>query len=451
MVRTSSSALAPSALLFTGTRFKKSSRCAGIALLFTLGGAYVHATPVPATPLTLDEATRLAQERSQQLPAYQASAQAARELAVAAGQRPDPVIQVGINNLPINGPDRFSVVNDFMTMRSVSVMQEFTRQSKLDARANRFEREAQVAEANRELARVDLERDTALAWFDRHFAERTCAVLVAERDEANLEVVAAEAAYRGARGSQADVFAARGAVALIEDRLEQAERDVATATTQLSRWVGASGTRPLAAPPPVDTVRLRPQDLEGQLSHHPEIAAMRMQEAAAQAEADVARTEKKTDFSVQLMYSQRGPSYSNLISLNVSFPVQWDQENRQDRELAAKLATVEQMRAEREEATRTHVEEATAMLEQWQADRKRMEHYDESVLPLASERTNAALAAYRGGTGPLAAVLDARRAEIDARLDRLRIEAEAARLWVQINSLVAGHQRMPESLQEEQP
>jgi outer membrane protein TolC len=43
-----------------------------------------------------------------------------------------------------------------------------------------------------------------------------------------------------------------------------------------------------------------------------------------------------------------------------------------------------------------------------------------SLLPLATERTRAAIAAYRGNAGTLTAVLDARRAEIDTRVERLR-------------------------------
>ena len=439
MVRTSPSAPALVALHFTGTKAKKPSARAALALLLGLGGASVHAAPGNAAALTLGEAIRLAEQRSQQLPAYEASAQAARDMAVAAGQRPDPTVTLGVNNLPINGPERFSVTQDFMTMRSVSVMQQFTRQSKLEARSNRYEREAQAAEADRQLARTNLERDTSIAWLDRYFAEQSRAFLIAERYEAKLQVQAAEAAYRGARGSQADVFAARTAVAQIEDRIEQAQQQVTSAKTQLSRWVGASANEPLAAPPATDVVLLHRHDLKAELSHHPEIAAMLRQEAVAQAAVDEARAEKKPDFSAELMYSQRGPGYSNLVSFNVSFPLEWDQTDRQDRELAAKLAAVEQMRDERQEATRAHVAEAETMLQEWDADRKRLQRYDESLLPLATERTQAALAAYRGGAGPLEAVLDARRAEVDAHLDRLRLQAEAARLWAQLNALASGH------------
>ena len=406
-----------------------------LASLWGIGALHAH-----AAPLTLDDALRLAQERSRQLPAQQASAAAAREMAIAAGRRPDPTLKAGINNLPINGPDRFSLTRDFMTMRSIGVMQEFTREGKLRARTARFEREAEVAEAGRELALANLQRDTAVAWLDRHYQERMRDVLVSQRDEARLQIDAADAAYRAGKGSQADVFAARSGVALIEDRLSLVERQIATATTQLVRWVGTQAADALAAPPPLDSVRLKAEDLESQLAHHPQIEVLARQQAMAQADVDVAQASKKPDVSVELMYNQRGPAYSNMVSLNLSVPLQWDQTNRQDREVAAKLAVVEQVRAEREEATRMHVAEALAMLQEWRSDRDRLARYDTSLLPLATERTRASLAAYRGASGPLTAVLEARRGEIETRTERLRLEMDAARLWAQLNYLMPiGH------------
>ena len=58
------------------------------------------------------------------------------------------------------------------------------------------------------------------------------------------------------------------------------------------------------------------------------------------------------------------------------------------------------------------------------------------LIPLAAERTRAALAAYRGGGGTLAAVLEARRMEIDTRMERLRLEMETAALWAQLEYLI---------------
>lgn len=396
-------------------------------------------TAVPlwaAESLSLPQAQRLAAARSQQLVAQAAATTAAREMAVSAGQLPDAVLKLGVSNLPVDGPDQFSLTRDFMTMRSVGVMQEITRSDKRQARSARFEREAETAEAGRRVALASLQRETAIAWLDRFYQERMRDLLLTQRDEAKLQIEAADAAYRGGRGSQADLFAARSAVAQLEDRLAQAERQIETATTQLARWVGAEAAKPLGTPPALDTVSLHSGNLESQLVHQPEIEVLMRKEATAQADVEVAQENKKSDISVELMYSQRGPAFSNMVSLNMSIPLQWDQKNRQNRELGARLAWLEQVRAEREEGTRMQVAQTLAMLQEWRSNRERLGRYDASLLPLTLEQTRAAFAAYRGATGPLTAVLEARRGEIDMRMERLRLEMDTARLWAQINYLI---------------
>jgi len=386
--------------------------------------------------LTIDEALELAMERSQQLVAEDAAASAAREMAVAAAQASDPTLTAGINNLPINGPDAFSLTRDFMTMRSIGLMRELTRGDKRDARAARFVREAEAAEAGRSLALANLQRETAMTWLDRYYRERTRDVLATQRDQAALQIEAADLAYRSGLGAQSDVFAARASVVEIEDRIAATQRDIDVAIVRLARWVGPAADRPLGSLPPMNAVSLSAADLDAQLVHHPQIALLLKQEEIARAEAEIARTQKRSDWTIEVMYSQRGPEFSNMMSLNVSKPLQWRERNRQDRELAARLAMAEQMRAEREEETREHIADARALLQAWQADRARLGRYTGSLIPLATERTVAATTAYRGGRGTLTAVLDARVAEIDARIEALELEMEIAALWAEINYLI---------------
>lgn len=393
----------------------------------------------------LDRALQLAESRSRQLTAQDAAATASREMGLAAGQLPDPTLKFGVNNLPINGEDRFSLTQDFMTMRSVGVMQEITRSDKLKVRSARFNREAEAAEASRAVALANLRRDTAMAWLDRYYQERMLDVLRTQRTEAGLQIEAADAAYRGGRGTQADVFAARSMVAQIDDRIRQTEKQIGTAKIRLARWVGDDAAQALDTPPSLQSVHLDLSSLDSQLAHHPEIALMTKQEQVARADADIAQSNKRADWSVELMYSQRGPAYSNMVSVNVSVPLQWDQKNRQDRELSAKLAIAEQMRAQREEATREHVADTRMWLQEWQSNRERLAQYDSALIPLAAERTRAAIAAYRGGSGPLTVVLEARRMAIDTQMDRLRLEMEAAALWAQLEYLIpAEHQTTTE-------
>ncbi|MBA4742774.1 MAG: TolC family protein, partial [Azoarcus sp.] len=161
-----------------------------------------------ARPLSLAAALSLAEARSYALSAQDHAASAARDLAVEAGRLPDPVLRMSLDNVPIDGPMRFSLSEDFMTMQSVGITQTLTGADKRAARSARFEREADAAYDERVRALTALRQATAWAWFERHFAQDRLGLLQRRADEARLQVEAAEAAYRGTRGAQADVFLA---------------------------------------------------------------------------------------------------------------------------------------------------------------------------------------------------------------------------------------------------
>jgi outer membrane protein TolC len=421
-----------------------------LVLAFVAGASAFPATSYGvAAPLTLAEAQRRAVERSRQTLAQDSAAAASHDMAIAAGRLPDPVLKFGVDNLPVNGPDPFSMTGDFMTMRRVGIMQEFTRGEKRQLRAQRFEREAEKFLAGKAATVAMIQRETAMAWLDRHYAEALADVVAQQIGEAKLEVLAAEGAYRAGRGSQADVISAHGAVLALEDQASEFDRRIRTAKTALARWIGSEAAdAQLAGKPAIDAIRLDTDSLDTELAHHPQIAVLRKQEEIATAEARIAQADKKADWSLEVMYSQRGPTYSNMVSIEVSIPLQWDQENRQDRELASKLAMAEQVKAEREEVLRAHIAEVYAMVVEWENGRERLARYEREIIPLAKERTRAALAAYKGGKTAITELLAGRRDEIEARIRALRIELEVARLWAQLSFLrpddeVVAHRSIP--------
>ncbi|QRX81658.1 TolC family protein [Glaciimonas sp. PAMC28666] len=381
------------------------------------------------------EAQRRAVEHSRRLIAQDFSIASARDMAVAANQLPDPVLKVGIDNLPVTGRDRGSLNSDFMTMRRVGVMQEMTRSDKRQLRAERFELEAQKTIAEKCVTISAIERDTALAWLDRYYADAMAAVVAEQGEQARLEIQSAEGAYRAGRGSQADVFSARSALATFDDRASELQRRVRNANTMLTRWIGPVGNLSLAAKPATDIIRLDPATLDSQLGHHPQIAVLTKQVEVAETEAELAKANEKADWSVDLAFQQRGAAYSNMVSIGVSIPLQWDRKNRQDRELSSKLALVEQARDEREETLRAHIAETRSMIDEWQNDRERYGRYERELIPLANQRTGAAITAYRGGKASLVDVLAARRNDIDVRLQALQLATDTDRLWAQLNFL----------------
>jgi outer membrane protein TolC len=72
----------------------------------------------------------------------------------------------------------------------------------------------------------------------------------------------------------------------------------------------------------------------------------------------------------------------------------------------------------------------------------RIGRFEELLLPLARQRVSAVLAAYRGGRGELGMVLEARRAEAEARLASVQVQLERARAWAKLNFLLP-HEGQP--------
>lgn len=121
-------------------------RALGTALLAaSLSGWTAAQTTNSPPPLSLQAALRAAEVRSQTLKSQDAAARSARELAVAAGRLPDPMLRLSIDNLPTDGAKSFSLTEDFMTQRSVGLTQTLTREDKRRARSARFEREGDAA------------------------------------------------------------------------------------------------------------------------------------------------------------------------------------------------------------------------------------------------------------------------------------------------------------------
>lgn len=388
-----------------------------------------------AQPLSLPEAQRRAQERSRQLDAHDASVASSREMAHAAGQLPDPVLKLGVDNVPADGADRFSLTRDFMTMRRIGVMQEVTGSDKRSLRRERFEREAERSLAEREATAAAIQRDTALAWLDRYYLEAMATTTEDFLRASSAEVESADNAYRAGRGTQAEVFAARTALALAQDRRSEIGRRLRAAQVELARRTGGEGTQPLAQLPDMRDVRIAEEFLETHLGAHPDIVALDRQAEVAATDARLAAAARTPDWTWEAAFQVRGSAYSNMFSIGVSVPLPWDRANRQDREVASKLATVEEVRAKRDEMLRAHVAEVVAMLDEWRVGRERQARYRQEILPFSSERTTASLAAYAGGRSSLNDVLAARRAEFDMRLQALQLDLDVARTWARIKFL----------------
>lgn len=407
-----------------------------LRLASTLGIAMALVAPLRAAPaLSIEEAAALATARASDAENTHGAIEAAVQMAVSAGQLPDPILKVGLNNVPADGPDKGSLSRDFMTMRSISVMQEFTRGDKRRARTARYEAEAASADAQRMVGVTNVQRNAAAAWIDRWYAEQAAILLGHHSHPLSLTLEAANAAYRGGRGTRADVLAAQLEVQKLRDRESENQAALDAANVNLSRWIGADASRPLGERPDLKVPQLAEQLMRTRYEGVPEIAAAQRDVTLAESEVRVADASRKPDVTVELMYSQRGSAYSNMASVNVSVPLPWDRANRQDRDVAARMAQADAARARAEIVQRNTDALVGTRMAELRRNLERLRRYDDATLPLANAQADAALTAYRANAGSLLAVAEANHRAIDAALERLALEQRTARIWAELTFL----------------
>src|SRR5258708_37529079 len=120
--------------------FVFSGRCGRRLACVCILGLAVAAPLVTAAgtdPLPLAEALKIGEKVSPRLAAQGAALAAATELVPRASELPDPKLRVGVDNLPVNGADRYRYDSDFMTMRKIGVMQDFPNADKRRLRRER--------------------------------------------------------------------------------------------------------------------------------------------------------------------------------------------------------------------------------------------------------------------------------------------------------------------------
>jgi cobalt-zinc-cadmium efflux system outer membrane protein len=408
-----------------------------LLLLLLLGASPLSVCA--AEPLSLEAAVERALAVAPQVGARTASFEAMQALAVSAGRLPDPELVVGVDNLPVNGPDAYSTTRDFMTMRKVGVMQEFPAAAKRRLQRQLATAEVSVAEAELLESRLAIARDVAQAWIRRATAESSLDELRAIQPNLELQAVAARAAVSAGRSSTAEALAAEAAAAQLHARLLRMQSEASQASFELARWIDTDAARPLGPMPSLDELPTPPAALLASVGEHGSLLAYQSQIDAARLDVDLARAQRRPDWSTELAFAKRGPDFSDMVSLEFRIGLPLFTKNRQDPKVSAKHAELRRIEAERDAELRMHTAEIQQMLTEWRQLGEQVGQYERELLPLSRERSRAALASYRAGRGDLRLALDAHQQEIEFVVEHAQLLNERGRAWAFLRYLGREH------------
>ena len=120
-----------------------------------------------AQELSMEEVVARALDDAPQVVARAEAADSMRSLATSAGRLPDPELSLGVDNLPIEGPEAWSTTADFMTMRTFGVMQAFPGRGKRRLGHERAAADTALADAELSATRLQVARESDCADADR--------------------------------------------------------------------------------------------------------------------------------------------------------------------------------------------------------------------------------------------------------------------------------------------
>jgi cobalt-zinc-cadmium efflux system outer membrane protein len=380
---------------------------------------------VEAAPLSIESALRLAVQRSEAARAGRSGVLSATEASRAASQLPDPVLRVGVDNLPVTGADRFSTTRDAMTMKRIGISQEWVPAAKRAARQAAAEAAIEREAVQVRMAMADTRLQTALAYLDALYAGETLKLTTLMEQHAHEELEAARARLASATGSSQEVLSLTGAKGRSEDESAEIRQQQSAARLALQRWIGV-------VPDELAPVQVAPVPTqEAYVDGHPDVAALQRELEVAKQAATVAGTNRRSNWTWEVAYGQR-TGYSDMVSFGVSIPLPIAPGDRQDRETAAKLALVEKAEADLAEAKRGAVAEYQTLSSDAQRLQQRTERYRSGVLIAAEQRTAAAQAAYRSNQGGLATLFEARHAEVEAQRRLLGFQRDLAKVQARL-------------------
>lgn len=390
-----------------------------------LAAALLPATWAVAAPLSLDQAIDLAVQRSQLTRSAQAGAVGAAEMAKASGQQPDPMLNIGVDNLPATGANRFSTAAEDMTMKRIGLSQEWVSADKRAARVAAASALARRESAMELVAAAEARLQTAVAYLDAYFAGEALRLTSVNERHAREELEAAKGRLATVSGSSAEVLGLTGALGAAEDESADVRQQRSAAGVALQRWTGAPADELV---PPHQAVIPTEDDF---VARHPTVVAKQRDLDVARQEVEVTRLNRKPNWTYEVSYGQR-QGRPDLVSIGVSIPLTVAPAARQDRETAAKLAMVEKAEAELAEAQRVAAADYATLSSAAMRLQERIDRYRSSILTPLRQRTETTLSGYRSNQASLVMLFEARHAEVEARRKLLNLQRDLAKAQAQL-------------------
>ncbi|MFV0478713.1 MAG: TolC family protein [Parahaliea sp.] len=409
----------------------------------------VSSTTVAAT-VNIRQAIALAVQQDPWLSGSQLRQQAFAASGVAAAELPDPVISLGMANLPL---DTFDFDQEGMSQFKIGISQAIPRGQSRALKQQRFAILGEQQLNLRAERRAQLALSVSELWLDAWQAQQSMHLIGQDRVLFVDLAEVAQSSYASAFGQtrQNDVIRAQLELTRLDDRLTQLRQQRDTALGALLQWLGDTVEISTGEP----DMRLLAEEglradgtidinwLSQLLRRHPSVLGLDQSIAVSEVEVDLARQKYKPQWGVNAGYGYRqdapdGMERPDFLSVGVSFDLPLFTGLRQDQQLRAASARAGAGRTDKALALRRLRAGFEGQYQRLLQLVQRQRLYSERLLAQLHDQAEIALSAYTSDEGDFAEVVRARIDELNARVEVVAIRAERQRSIARLNYYLAG-------------
>jgi cobalt-zinc-cadmium efflux system outer membrane protein len=394
-------------------------------------GADAEAKQAPAPALSLTAALQQTATHNPALNAAGYGGRAAEALAAQAALRPNPTLDVMLENFA--GTGRRRGADDLEA--TVQASQVFERGDKRGKRVAVAQRDHEVAARELAVQRAAVLAATAVAYVETLAGQQRLALAAEPLQLAAETVAAAEARVKAGDASPAEPARARAALAAARMEHARAESALTRARATLAALWGGHPTDVPALNGVIQVPDTLPDEntFLASLAHHPKLALQQALIASRRASMEWQQAQAVPDITASggLRFLREGTDAAFVAGVSVPLPVRHKNQGN-IRAARENLAGAEQSLPAVENALRA---EFTVVWQELTAAHAAVQNLRGEALPATTEAHAVVRRAYAEGQLPLIDVLDAQRALVALRRELLEAEAAYALALVRIEGL----------------
>ena len=412
--------------------------------------------------LTMQDAVKIAIQHDPWLTGNQLQEQALRATSKGANSLPDPMLSMGLLNLPSDG---FAFDQEQMTQIKVGLTQIFPRGDSLAIKQQHLNYQADQHPYQREDRKAKIRVTVSQLWLDALKADYTIRLIKRDRVLFEQLVDIVKASYSSAQGNtrQQDVISAQLELARLDDRLIIVDSQRELALTNLSEWLPPSAqlavsetftniadNTPLPTSPKLtDDIQTLLQRVDNMgllqiLTHHPALLAIEQSVKAGDTAVKLAKQKYKPQWGVNASYAYRddsplGQSRADFFSIGITVDVPIFGYLKQDSEVAASRLTAQTIETEKRLLQQRMLTQMLSLYQQEIRFGQREAGFLNSILPQIQEQAYASLSAYTNDDGDFSEVMRARITQLSAQVDLIDIQIEKFKTQMQLGYFLEGH------------